>query len=149
MLYLWLGFFLPLFFLWEEKRFARNISISNLPRTAYVLPATVCIPVVHRQKSCQLNNHFCLTNFQSFTYENPLIFINFGFLGHEFRVRVISLSFSVIDFFFFFNIYVYLLVCFLVLLSSDTALPQKLMKTMNLEKVSLILCHLIYPVTVS
>lgn len=100
--FVWFAFFSPLYFFpWEEERFSRNINISSLSHTASVLPATeVCIPVVHRQKCCQSNNHFCLTNFQSFTYENSLIFINFRFLGHDFRVCVISLSFSSIDFFF-------------------------------------------------
>lgn len=122
---------LALFFLWDEEGNSPETNISNLSCIASNLPAiAVYIPVVHRQKCCQLNNCFCLTYFQSFARENPLIFISLGLLGHEFSVCVFE---------FFFFLYMHLLVCFLVLLLLYTALSYKLMKT-AFEKI--ILCYL-------
>lgn len=77
------------FFLWDVEGNSLETNISNLSCIASNLPAVaVHIQVFHRPKCCQLNNCFCLTYFQSFAHENPLIFIILGLLGHEFSVCV-------------------------------------------------------------
>ena len=108
-----LAFFTPLFFFnGGKKRFTGNISISSLSRTACVLPATaVCVPVVHRQKCCQLNNRFCLQISRASLTKTNWFPLTLGFwdMSLEFVWFLwVSLLFV---FIFYFFICVYLLVC--------------------------------------